>query len=268
MFLNNISQEDNLMGFLSKELYSIFYRIFLFVIHQITDKLKPKVLLGFLEQQEPNRTKNIRAKSKKIKTPNSTIKYLHKILKILQTNYFPEELIISIIKQIVYFIDCTLFHELLNRDGLCTQKKVLQIKLGLSQLEDWMFKNGFKSITNEIRHIRQATDCITLNKILIKEPNSCSEVCPDLNLFQIHELLSKFIPDEFDPQVIPTQSLLDFRKFAEKNHSEEVVEIEIDSSIIFRIIVDFNQISTKGWDLIQVPSLMKGKIEFTFLNNS
>eukprot|EP01156_Anaeramoeba_ignava_P003830 Anaeramoba_ignava/a224926_5.p1 GENE.a224926_5~~a224926_5.p1 ORF type:complete len:448 (-),score=162.47 a224926_5:13-1356(-) len=89
---------------------------------------------------------------------------------------------------------------------------------------------------------------------------------PDLRLNHNMKEISVNLGVRFElPPNIPMSKSSEFLVGSSK---EEVVEIEIDSSIIFRIIVDFNQISTKGWDLIQVPSLMKGKIEFTFLNNS
>lgn len=60
----------------------------------------------------------------------------------LQQNHLPEALIAQCIRQIYFFIDVTLFNELMDRKDLCTTGHGFQIKIQLSQLEGWVLQKS------------------------------------------------------------------------------------------------------------------------------
>ncbi|KAJ5074139.1 myosin-7 [Anaeramoeba ignava] len=245
-----------------KQLISLALNIFMLLIEVIQDQINSKLTRDFLIHKPLGQTPQRAPKQKGL----TSINHLDELAALLKENYLPKSIIAKIFTHILHNINSVLLIELMNHREFCHSANGFQVKISLSFLESWVSNVELSELNQELAPIKQACDCISMNKIIIKDLvnnySVCNDICPKLSSSQIHKLLSNFIPDEIDPEPLTKFQLQEFENFSshsiEKKKSIETPIIEnsdffgIDRSIV-------------NWDQTPVPILIRKNENLTFL---
>ncbi|KAJ3439240.1 histone-lysine n-methyltransferase ash1 [Anaeramoeba flamelloides] len=263
--------------------------IFQLIFTNVFKSIKPYLIKTFLIYQKSSfsrkSTRKNKKKGKEKKDPSLQIKkILENLIQSIRNNNLPKEFIQIFFKQIVYAIDVTLINELLRQKKYCTCGNGFQIKLKITQFEELLNKFRFnkKKVDLKLFRIKQASQCLAMNKVLVENSNenykACSDIAPDLNLIQVQQLLVNLSIDEFDPQIITEQQykkLDDFinnykMNYRKKNNSNtnSNFNLEFDITYFFNVEINYHKINILNWDNVPVPIILKSKEEFYFLKKS
>jgi uncharacterized protein (DUF2235 family) len=97
-----------------------------------------------------------------------------------------------------------LFNNLLRQEELCSCGSGFQIKLGLSQLEEWISKadkNDKKHLSQAAKryllHITEAANVLVVDKDIFTDEEMIENVFPTLTVPQIKYLLEHFQTDQY-----------------------------------------------------------------------
>jgi myosin-5 len=142
--------------------------------------------------------------------PGNTIASTHYILqslrhflRILQESKVSETVIIYLMSQIMHFIDCSLFNEILLRKDLCSYAKGMEMKNNIAQLDDEV--SQWLGTEIQLSYVRQAATLLMMKKNLIQQEEIRRNSIPNLTFPQISKLLQMFTRAEFeDPITIDT----------------------------------------------------------------
>ncbi|KAJ6242133.1 nnp-1 protein putative nuclear protein 1 nop52 [Anaeramoeba flamelloides] len=262
--------------------------IFQLIFTNVFKSLKPYLIKTFLIYQKSSfsrkSTRKNKKKDKEKKDPSLQIKKIFEnLIQSINNNYLPKEFIQIFFKQIVYAIDVTLINELFRQKKYCTCGNGFQIKLKITQFEELLNKFRFnKKLSLKLHRIKQASQCLAMNKVLIENSNenyqACSDIAPDLNLTQIQQLLKNLSIDEFDPQIITESQYQKFDDFIanykknslknNNNNNNSNFNLEFDITYFFNIEINYDKINISNWDRVPVPIILKSKEEFYFLKKS
>jgi len=100
--------------------------------------------MGFKAQLEkgnsrlPKKTTKLSGARLEQYTPQTVINILSSILRVLRTYRVHTSVIQQIIQQLLYFINAEIFNRLLTDSDYCCRSKAMQIRLNISNLEDWI----------------------------------------------------------------------------------------------------------------------------------
>ncbi|KAJ3441689.1 transcription initiation factor tfiid subunit [Anaeramoeba flamelloides] len=259
--------------------------IFQLIFTNVFKSIKPYLIKTFLIYQKSSfskkSTRNKKKKKKEKKDPSLQIKKIFEnLIQSINNNHLPQEFQSVFFKQIVYAIDVTLINELFRQKKYCTCGNGFQIKLKITQFEELLNRLHFnkKKLNLKLFRVKQASQCLAMNKVLIENSNenykACSDIAPDLNLVQIQRLLKNISIDEFDPQIITElqyQKFDDFVTSYQKNslkRNNNYLPLEFDITYFFNIEINYNKIGILNWDKVPVPIILKSKEEFYFLKKS
>ncbi|KAH3745530.1 DIL domain [Pelomyxa schiedti] len=123
--------------------------------------------------------------------------------------HLPASLCFQIFSQIVHWINATIFNQLLSKPELCTCSNGFQIRLALSELEE--FFKRYSTISRAaafLEHVRQAATLLVLDKSILLDPKHSATVFGVLNSAQIFRLVQFFKPDSLSPSPVP-EAVLD-----------------------------------------------------------
>eukprot|EP00162_Nutomonas_longa_P014671 comp22060_c0_seq1/m.50991 comp22060_c0_seq1/g.50991 ORF comp22060_c0_seq1/g.50991 comp22060_c0_seq1/m.50991 type:complete len:892 (+) comp22060_c0_seq1:46-2721(+) len=128
------------------------------------------------------------------------------VLEALTSKYFPSLMEITV-QALVAVLDASLFNALVQKGGsYCTVSNALSVKSRISLFEEFLEKRKLVSHTmahSALAHLKQMADILIINKEYLIEDNVRSQVCPGINLFQLHYILTRFQPDEYSSEPIP-----------------------------------------------------------------
>lgn len=149
-------------------------------------------------------------------TQETLLPILDSYLTIFLENHIPLSLVKQFFTQGFYFINFTLFNTLLNTKRMCTCANGFQIKLELSQLEQWISKTlQIPEIKNQLDIMAQAINVLVMDKNVILEGDTLKQICPLLTAKQIKRLLELFTPDQLSPAAVPQEVFLKLKKASE-----------------------------------------------------
>lgn len=119
--------------------------------------------------------------------------------------------------QIFYYVDARLVNLLLSQRDLCTCSFGLQLKLAISQLEEWAAQAGARRETlswarEQLEPLREAANLLVVDKAVFEDEHLIGQMFSALNLHQIRHLLEMFTPDPLLPQQIPESVRRYFQK--------------------------------------------------------
>jgi myosin heavy subunit len=103
------------------------------------------------------------------------------------------------------FIDATIFNEIISKKELCKFAVAMQIKTSVDELIARVKRAGgemwFGPVNKLFKHTQQMINCLTLDKNMLSVENVRREVCPDLNLNQITQICTLYVPGEFEDPI-------------------------------------------------------------------
>jgi len=103
-------------------------------------------------------------------------------------------------QHIISMLDQYLFNALLTYRELCTFGNAIHMKITMAHFEDWAKSYG-KHIDGYVRkgfqYTRQAMSVLVMDKTSLLEEDARTDVCPNITLPQLFQLVSNFLPDEY-----------------------------------------------------------------------
>jgi hypothetical protein len=128
---------------------------------------------------------------------NEIEKTLNQYFNLLKKNHLPMSLIHHLFISLGYYMDTYIFNSFIQ-SNVTSYAKGVQIKLYVSTLEQWYDEIRIHS-PDLFKFSRQSSDvCIVSDKMLLVDESTRLSIYPNLNLNQIHKLLSNFIKEEKD----------------------------------------------------------------------
>eukprot|EP01126_Amoeba_proteus_P056968 TRINITY_DN7220_c0_g1_i3.p1 TRINITY_DN7220_c0_g1~~TRINITY_DN7220_c0_g1_i3.p1 ORF type:complete len:378 (+),score=65.02 TRINITY_DN7220_c0_g1_i3:194-1327(+) len=139
-----------------------------------------------------------------------------KLLKHLRHWHNYSSVILQFFHQVYDFTDVMLFNELLKHpERYCNSESGLQIKLILSQMEDWKLSNlklhapsGVPlRVYGTLDFMTQASNLMVLEKSIFVDPTILAGLFPKLSLDHIYYLLQRFQASKLSPSPVPSSLL-------------------------------------------------------------
>ena len=157
------------------------------------------ILLPPLLEQTNAVINGSKSTDKKKSNSNDYAIILSDILKLLKKNYINDTVIRYFMIQIFYFMDAQVFNTLLRRPDLFTASNGFQIKMAISQVEGALGKVDKQLLSiahSQLNHMREVADLLVLDKSIVSDETTVSQIFSHLNVVQIKHILDKFKPDE------------------------------------------------------------------------
>jgi len=132
-------------------------------------------------------------------SPKTIIKCLKAFNKMLQESKVGQSLSVYLVRQVMHFIDCSLFNEILLRKDLCSFAKGMEIKSNASRLDDEVGHMMGQPIP--LVYVRQAATLLMMKKNLIQRDEVRRDSIPSLTFPQIFKLLQMFTRSEFEDAI-------------------------------------------------------------------
>lgn len=140
--------------------------------------------------------------------------------------------------QVFYYINACIFNSLLKKRDLCTCGTGFQVKMGLSQLEEWVVNCRDKKLLLPVcrqflAHITEAANVLVVDKEIFADESMISSVFPTLNVAQVKHLLDSFHPDQFSPAGVSRSVLTSLDEMVRSN--DDQLPLELDESLLIRL---------------------------------
>jgi len=124
----------------------------------------------------------------------------------------------------------------LGDKNLCTAGNGFQIKLTVSNLQDWFNAKTRKPYVGEagenFKELSEAATLLSLDKsVLIQHNTTCDMICPNLNILQIHHLVTAFQPDKFFSEPVPLRVIQELSRMCEQSAGGSVFIEERDVAL-------------------------------------
>jgi len=162
-----------------------------YMLSVLMTDLKPLLMTAILEQKKTG-MKNTSANL------SAVFSALSVYLSVFQTNFLNPPLSQQFFEQVSLYIDAILFNEVLLRREFCSFTKGAEIKMNINTLTDWMKRQGkdwLGTSASQLNHIEQAVNFLLLgNKKIVLEENARKDICGDLNVWQLKQLMTMYVP--------------------------------------------------------------------------
>jgi len=214
------------------EIYSAFLKN---SYAQIDDIIIPAILQPAGDRQRGPGARNTRGGKNKSNTVTKVglTNILAQHLEMLHKYYIFETVIKQFFCQIFYYINARLFNSLLRTEEHCSCGSGFQIKLGLSQLEEWISKadtNDKKHLSQAARHyllhITEAANVLVVDKDIFTDEEMIEKVFPTLTTPQIKYLLEHFQTDQYAPNPVARNVMATLDGLARQRKGQRMLEVD------------------------------------------
>jgi myosin heavy subunit len=184
------------------------------------NKLRPLCVAAFLAQKKPEMRK--------------LLKFLSGAVAHAQRIRVHEVVLEQVLCQIFYFINCCVFNKMLeDKNPYCTPSNSFEIKLALSQLEEWVQLHIPKSsdkLHEQMAHTYEAATMLSMDKkMLIDDLELRRQIIPSLNPGQVYTLVKNFKPDSIAPDRVSDASLKKLKTAADSDGHDILLDPEARS---------------------------------------
>jgi hypothetical protein len=205
---------------------------------------------------------------------------LDALLATMRANYVPQILVRKIFTQIFFFINVQLFNSLLLRRECCSFTNGRYVKMGLGELENWVFHAGdalVGSAWDELRFIRQAVQLLVTpdkNKLTLAEIKT--DLCPALSNHQLYLISIMYWDDLYGTKTVSQevlvamkQQLADDAAHATGQHTSNTFLLDDDAAIPFTV-EELTLAMPYIFDIsdVQVPPALANLPQFAFMQGN
>ncbi|KAJ5069117.1 sym-3a [Anaeramoeba ignava] len=300
---DNIEENNLIVSRFKEMLFDIFFQVFWSIIRLILKDFSNMIVFAFLGQEiatpmPPNflqnnthkksknqksknqKSKNQKSKNQKSKNSEKNIQFqkeshqikpdliIHNFSRFLDISkhyQLPNQIILSIFRQLMFEINKKLFSEILKNHDLETHSNANEFKYSLSKLGDWLTEQGFQEALKEVSQVNDAANCILEKNSFIQKNQINSQalfkVAPSLTYSQVYSLLSNFKPDHYDPKFIPQEVLNDLFDLMKQS-------VDPPSSVIKNLaknlVFDLSDFDITNWETIEIPQNLIKDHRFNF----
>ncbi|KXN67973.1 DIL-domain-containing protein, partial [Conidiobolus coronatus NRRL 28638] len=85
-------------------------------------------------------------------SPSTITNILGNTLFVLQTYEVHPMLVHHILNQLIYFISCHLFNQILKHKKYCCRSRAMQIRMNITNIEDWIRNHGSSPLVHHLNH--------------------------------------------------------------------------------------------------------------------
>ncbi|KAH3760637.1 hypothetical protein Pelo_7568 [Pelomyxa schiedti] len=219
----SLCKNDSGMNWFLIQLNKAISDAFTLIMKRVQQLLKPMLVPAFLEQQAPQPGPATPKKStgqppQRVHHPSEVIEVMVDTLKQLDAGHMPQNLCNQFFSQLCHWINAILFNKLVCFPHLCTCGNGIQVKLGLSMIEDFLSKTSYLSTAKEyLEHTRQACNLFFMDKSILLDQGSLTSIFGCLNVCQITLLVQSFKPDMFSPVPVDPKILVALKKYQDQS---------------------------------------------------
>ncbi|KAL6050050.1 Chromatin assembly factor 1 subunit A [Balamuthia mandrillaris] len=163
---------------------------------------------------------------------------LTKALKLLRQQHLFDSVIQQFFCQLFYNTNARIVNTLVDRKELCTCGNGFQIKLGLSQLEEWVSKQGrklFGVARQYLSHATEAANVLVVDKEMFGDEVMIASIFPTLSVFQIYHLLDTFQPDQFSPEGVSSSVLRHLEGLCSKAKQHQSTSLKLNETALLTL---------------------------------
>eukprot|EP00818_Percolomonas_sp_WS_P005210 CAMPEP_0117442512 /NCGR_PEP_ID=MMETSP0759-20121206/4191_1 /TAXON_ID=63605 /ORGANISM="Percolomonas cosmopolitus, Strain WS" /LENGTH=726 /DNA_ID=CAMNT_0005234405 /DNA_START=261 /DNA_END=2441 /DNA_ORIENTATION=+ len=249
---------DNPVTQFQRDLRQISITIYSVIVQHVKKQLKSLLKDGMFKSEAIS---GFPAKH----TVEDIVSTLEHVLKVFESNRLFSELITLFFEQIYYWMDAECFNILMDRDNmLVTANHGFSLKMNVSRLELWSKDSElFPHASERLCHLRQAADVLIMEKSNFVTESTRKDVCGDLNLAQVRQLLSNFRSDATEKSVVPSAVL---RSIVVPPNSNMPLRLNQDKLFIPNLTnLDSIHSSLSYWQNVAPPQSLRDEEGFEFL---
>lgn len=187
------------------QMRSSLFDIFTLLVKRTEKELEGRLFSSFFEQQEQHYSRPAvhvtatptSASATRKSTLSSLIHVMSDIYEKMVENNIPPSVCLHFFAQICFWLNAQLFNKLVSQPELCTCGKGVQIRLGLSQIDEFLLRNGTLSAARpHLEHIKQASNLLVMDKAVLMDSSSVKTAFWALNPVQLGHLVHSFRTDD------------------------------------------------------------------------
>ncbi|KAI3402956.2 MYO2 [Candida oxycetoniae] len=122
----------------------------------------------------------------------------------MKSYYLEKEVIVSVITEMLRFIDALCFNDLIMRRNFLSWKRGLQLNYNVTRLEEWCKSHDIEEGSICLIHLLQAAKLLQLRKNTPEDIDIIYEICYALNPAQIHKIIGAYSSAEYETPVAPS----------------------------------------------------------------
>eukprot|EP00727_Mastigamoeba_balamuthi_P008001 m51a1_g3821 hypothetical protein (868) ;mRNA; r:283195-286482 len=147
----------------------------------------------------------------------------------IKAGNLPEFLRLQYFQQVCNYINSMVFNMLATQPALCTCGTGLQIKMSLSQIEEWIGKD--KGIAQARKHLDQLREVsnllVVMDKTILLEEGLVKQMFPSLDIVQISHFVQSYKPDDICKTAVdPTVADAVRQRAKESPDWEDTIELD------------------------------------------
>ena len=195
----------------------------------------------------------------------------------MRANYVSQFVVRKFFTQIFTFINVQLFNSLLLRRECCSFTNGKYVKMGLAELENWVFHAGEAlagSTWDELRYIRQAIQLlVTLDKNKLTLAQITTDICPALSIQQKYRISTMYFDDKYGTNTFSQDVLIAMKK--QKAYEETAANggvqyntsflLDDDNFIPFTVEEMTGAMPVIKISDVQIPTALENLPQFAFL---
>eukprot|EP01105_Mastigella_eilhardi_P014866 TRINITY_DN3386_c0_g1_i4.p1 TRINITY_DN3386_c0_g1~~TRINITY_DN3386_c0_g1_i4.p1 ORF type:complete len:1096 (+),score=389.13 TRINITY_DN3386_c0_g1_i4:2667-5954(+) len=149
----------------------------------------------------------------------------------------PDPLCLQFFCQLSYWINAQLFNCLLDKADLCTVSNGFQIKLGLSQLDEWFAKIPLLAPARaHLEHTKQAANLLVMDKALLLDTANFQLAFAALSPAQLAHLVHAFRPDTVSPEPVDPRILESMAQFRDRTGTHTNLKLAMDAEVLPAVV--------------------------------
>lgn len=161
------------------------------------------------------------------KSPAHVIAILAEVLQAATEVKLPQAMRKQVAAQLVYCVNAGMFNAFVTRPELCTCSSGFQIRLAMSQLEDWLVRDqdAFPA-RKRLEHVREASNLFVMDKKILRDDEAVKAAFSALNIAQLTRLLESFRPDQLSKTGVDPAILQEMKSKAQSGSWD--LQIQLD----------------------------------------
>ncbi|CAK9436845.1 uncharacterized protein LODBEIA_P13670 [Lodderomyces beijingensis] len=146
----------------------------------------------------------------------------------MKSYYLENEVIVSVITEMLRFIDALCFNDLIMRRNFLSWKRGLQLNYNVTRLEEWCKSHDIEEGSSCLIHLLQAAKLLQLRKNTAEDINIIYEICYALNPAQIHKTIGAYSSAEYETPIAPSVMAIVAAKTKESSSDELFLTMSTD----------------------------------------
>ena len=146
----------------------------------------------------------------------------------MKSYYIENEVIVSVITELLKFIDALCFNDLIMRRNFLSWKRGLQLNYNVTRLEEWCKSHDIEDGSACLIHLLQTAKLLQLRKNTQEDIDIIYEICYALNPAQIHKTIGAYSSAEYETPIAPSVMTIVAEKTKESTNDDLFLQMSAD----------------------------------------